>query len=377
MKNNAKATLCLLMAGVMAASLSLSCATNCKTTDKPFAVENHHCFLKHFTHFEPNDSDMYVAIDIPVNAPKAITDSITMFINEELYSLFDNGKDRHLPYEKVFSANLSNLAEHYCNAYRPFYDEDEPYITEYVHWLELNMVAQTETYVTYEVLCGFMGEGLEELRSWTTFIKKDGHRLKEVIRSENMLRFYEDYPEMIAADIWCDVQHDLTEGFSFSLDNTGLLHDSLAFQYFWNMGIYEDYKYPLKYVKPYLSEEAQALVSGNGITDARDTFDDIGDVLGTVKTAKGETIYLAVRYDAVMAYTKTDKEYVPINVFDVNDRYQRFIYTLNCSDWYDSNPNFNCCVFNESDNTLYVPVIKTIVNNGGKESKSYNDRYYI
>ena len=377
MKKTKQFGLLFTMGWMMMALVLTGCATNCKTTDKPYAVENHHCFLKHFTHLEPNDYDMYVAIDIPVNAPKAITDSITVFMNEELYSLFDNGEDRHLSYEKVFSTNLTNLAEHYCDAYRPFYDEDEPYITEYVHWLELNMVAQTETYVTYEVLCGFMGEGLEELRSWTTFVKKDGLRLKEVISSENMLRFYEDYPEFMDFDIWCDVQHDLTEGFSFSLDNTGLLNDSLAFQYFWNMGIYEDYKYPLKYLKPYLSEEAQALVSDNGITDAKNTFDEIGDVLGTVKTAKGKNVYLAARYDAVMAYTKTNTEYVSIDVFDVNDGYQRFINTLNCSGWYNSNPNFKFYAFNESDNTLYVPVIKTIVNNGGKESESFNDRYYV
>lgn len=88
-------------------------------------------------------------------------------------------------------------------------------------------------------------------------------------------------------------------------------------------------------------------------------------------------INLVVRYDAVMAYTKTNKEYMSIDIFDVNDGYQRFINTWNCSGWYDSNPNFKFYAFNESENTLYVPVIKTIVNNGGKESESFNDRYYV
>ena len=84
MKNTKQFGLLFTMAGMMMALVLTGCVTNCKTTDKPFGVENHHCFLKHFTHFEPNDSDMYVAIDIPVNAPKAITDSITVFMNEEL-----------------------------------------------------------------------------------------------------------------------------------------------------------------------------------------------------------------------------------------------------------------------------------------------------
>jgi hypothetical protein len=235
--------------------------TGCASDRDAIKVERHSCFLMHFSYYEPDDSDMEIFIDIPVNAPKALTDSITSFLNEELYCLFENGDDRHLPYEKVFSTDLPNLANHYWDAYRSFYGADDPYITEFVHWFELNLVAQTDTYLTYEVVCGFIGEGPEESRSWTTFVKKDGRRLKEVVNDENMLRFYKDNPEFRNESVWEYVEWVMSEGYDPRLGSSvGLLNDSVAHQYMFAPGIYEDIKYPLEVIKPYLSEEAQQLV---------------------------------------------------------------------------------------------------------------------
>ena len=122
-----KTSLWLVLAGLTMAFLVAGCTTQRETSDSCFAVKRSSCFLMHFAYYEPDDSDMYINIDIPVKGPKALTDSITVFFNEQLYCLFDNGEDRHLPYEKVYSANLSDLAMHYWQAYRPFYGKDAPF----------------------------------------------------------------------------------------------------------------------------------------------------------------------------------------------------------------------------------------------------------
>lgn len=377
MSHTFKTSLRLVLVGLTMAFLVAGCTTPRETSDSCFAVKRSSCFLMHFAYYEPDDSDMYINIDIPVKGPKALTDSITVFFNEQLYCLFDNGEDRHLPYEKVYSANLSDLAMHYWQAYRPFYGKDAPYITPFVHWFELKMVAQTDTYVTYEIVSGFMGEGPEESRHWTTFVKKDGHRVKEVISSQNMLRFMEDYPEMKASGIWCNTQRYKEEGYEIFLNNVGLLADSLAFQYFWSMGIYEDNQYPLTVIKPYLSEEAQELLSGNGLFHKELVIREIELPLGTVTTATGDTVYLAAWYDAVTTYTKNDSGYVPIVGFEIGEGCSRLINTWNDGGWYESNPHGRYFAFNPADNTLYVPKVKVMAKNGGKEMVPYYDRYYV
>lgn len=377
MTHTLKTSLWLVLSGLTMAFLVAGCTTTRETSDSYVAVKRSSCFLMHFAYYEPDDSDMYINIDIPVKGPKALTDSITVFFNEQLYCLFDNGEDRHLPYEKVYSNNLSDLAMHYWQTYRPFYGKDAPYITPFVHWFELKMVAQTDTYVTYEIVSGFMGEGPEESRYWTTFVKKDGHRVKEVISSQNMLRFMEDYPEMKASEIWCNTQRYKKEGYEIFLNNVGLLADSLAFQYFWAMGIYEDIQYPLTVIKPYLSEEAQESLSGNGLFHKELVIREIELPLGTVTTTTGDTVYLAAWYDAVTTYTKNDSGYVPIEGFEIGAGCSRLINTWNDGGWYESNPHGRYFAFNPTDNTLYVPKVRIVSDKEDKEWVSYNDRYYV
>ena len=123
------------------------------------------------------------------------------------------------------------------------------------------MVAQTASYVTYEIVNVFFGEGLEEARSWVTFAKSDGHRVQDVITTESMILFYQENPDERDNDVWGHIQYKLDNNEMIHLDNVGLLNDSLAFQFIWNVGIYEDFKYDLATIKPYLSREAQKLIS--------------------------------------------------------------------------------------------------------------------
>ena len=257
MKNLAKSSTWLLFTGAMMALLSVACTTSRKVS-QPFAVERQTCILKHINFYDIDEFDASITIDVPINAPKHLTDSLTALINKNLYELFEYGDEIHIPYQNVYSPDLSHIADRYWEAYRSFYDERD-FST---HWLDMLLVAQTDTYITYEEVWAFRGEGIHEGYHWTTFAKNDGHRLKEEISNENLLRFFEDYPELSDSDIVDAILRNLSAGFDFC--ETGLLNDSLAFVYVWGGGHDEIETYDLKTIKPYLSEEAQKLVSGNG-----------------------------------------------------------------------------------------------------------------
>ena len=48
-----------------------------------------------FANIDFDEFDMAITIDIPVNAPKVLDDSITVFLNERLYQYFDDGEEIH------------------------------------------------------------------------------------------------------------------------------------------------------------------------------------------------------------------------------------------------------------------------------------------
>ena len=263
---NIKRTFSILVITVLALSfLTTGFAANPKGGDDTLAVKKQACFLKEYTHLQEKDCGLSVAADLPMKGPKTLIDSISVFLNEELYSYFDYSTDEkhRLPYEKVFSTDIPHLLKRYQKAYRPYFDVKNPDVCEFAtHCLELNLVAQTATYVTYEVINIFFGEGLEEARSWVTFAKSDGHRLNKVITDENLLRFFQEHPEQRDNDLWNGIMFNMNEHGSLPSYYVGLLNDSLAFQYVWAPGIFDDFKYDLALLKPYLTEEAQELVEG-------------------------------------------------------------------------------------------------------------------
>jgi hypothetical protein len=263
---NIKRALTLLAITVLALSFpAVSFAANPKGGDDTLVIKRQTCFLKEYTHLQEKDCGLGIVADLPVKGPKTLVDSITVFLNEELYEYFDYSIDgnHHLPYQKVFSNDIPHLLKHYQKVYRPYYDVKNPGVCEFAtHCIELNLVAQTTTYVTYEVVYQFFGEGLEEARSWVTFSKSDGHRLQEVITTDNLLRFFKEHPEQRDKDIWDDIIYTMNKYGSPKSFSVGLLNDSLALQYAWAPGIFDDFKYSLEPWKPYLTPEAQMLVSG-------------------------------------------------------------------------------------------------------------------
>lgn len=260
MRNKAKASLWLLLTGVTILTLTC-CRTSRETFSGTLVVEKQVCVLKSFMHLPEMFCDLYVAIDNPVDGPKYLTDSITVFFNESLYEFFDNGEDRHLPYSSVYTSDLKHIAEHYREAYRPYFLPDSTMEHEFnMDCLELKLVAQTDTYVTYEVNWIFFGEGEEVAADWVTFAKSDGHRLNSVISNEDMLRFYRENPKYRDENVWSHIQYQLSQGNEVWMGSpTGLLGDSVAHQFQYTTGIYEDLKYPMEAIRPYLSNEAQEM----------------------------------------------------------------------------------------------------------------------
>lgn len=226
-------------------------------------TERQECVLKHFTHMKGDVSPLTIAIDIPVEGSQAMVDNLVDFFNETLYAFFDNGEDCHLSYESVFSTDVKQLIGHYQEAYAPFFSADCTAVHEFAtDCLEINLVAQTNTYVTYEVNNIFFGEGVETAKEWVTFVKSDGHRLAEVINDSEMLRFYREQPELRSDVVWENLLSHCDEGDNLCgvVCTVGLLNDSVVHQYVYAPGIFEDIKYPIDGIAPYLTQEAQELV---------------------------------------------------------------------------------------------------------------------
>ena len=55
-----------------------SCSSSVKKQTETIVIERQECFLKHFTHLLESDCDLSIAVDIPVQCPQPLIDSITM-----------------------------------------------------------------------------------------------------------------------------------------------------------------------------------------------------------------------------------------------------------------------------------------------------------
>lgn len=231
-----------------------------EANSQPLVVENHECVLKNYTHVTSMVLPLYISIDLPIRGPKDLTDSLTDFLNETLYQYFDNGNDRHLPYQTVYSKDIRHLIEHYRDAYKRFFLPDSSELHEFnTDCLEISLVAQNDTYITYKVNWIFWGEGEEDAKEWVTFVLADGHRLTEIISNKKMLKFYRKHPELRNEDVWNTIC--LYDRKSCLVGSVGLLNDAVAHQFLYAPGIEEVTKYPLDAIAPYLSKEAKALIS--------------------------------------------------------------------------------------------------------------------
>ena len=143
-------------------------------------------------------------VDVPVNGPQVLVDSVMALVNKEVYKMceysieFDDRHEENVAYseKEMFTNDGRRLLSHYMEKYKPLI-EDSLWNT---FGLELKLEAQTEKYVTYGVVRFYCGASCSSEKHFYTFDKSDGHWVKEIIDHENIVRFLTDYPEYSSVD---------------------------------------------------------------------------------------------------------------------------------------------------------------------------------
>ena len=228
---------------------------------KPLVVERQECVLQSSKHKITGEPfGIGVVIDAPVEGEKVLVSAVISFLNESLYKFFEAEQDENLAYDAVFSTDSRRLLPHYQQAYRERYENDSTYFIS--HFLEVVMLDQTDNYITYGIFRSFEGEGVATDQEWITFKKHDGSRLGEIISDKDLFLFLKEHPEQRDMNIWEDMKHRQKEGYTFN-ENLGLMNDSVVHQHCYAPGIFETTKYDMRIILPYLSKEAQNLVTGN------------------------------------------------------------------------------------------------------------------
>lgn len=229
-------------------------------------VERQECVLQHMTGTIPSEeADIGMTIDAPISGDKVLIDSIVHLINAEMYDFLESGHETCFAPEEVYCADPKQLVKHYYDAYKPFmidscHRDEQPYCFCDTHYLNVILIDQTESFVTYEANGLFIGEGDCWYRKWVTFCPGDGHQLQEVITTEDFMRFFEDHPEQ-QDGFYKIMKERLDEGDEVNWRNTfGLTKDKLLLEFFFAPGIVDDAEYSMSDIKPYLSDEAQKLL---------------------------------------------------------------------------------------------------------------------
>ena len=203
-------------------------------------------------------------IEIPINGPKALVDSVMAFVNKELYDACESnahfGEDAvAFSKEQMFTDDGERLFGRYMEKYKPLIQDS----LWRVFGLTMTMEAQTDKYVTYGVEFFYCGAGSSSKKEYHTFDKRDGHQVKKIISHDNLVRFFEDYPEYntIEDDEWSDDSRwDFSPEYGFDNSCYGLLDDcfTLVIEGCGNHFLLTDF--PYNQIFSYLSPEAQALV---------------------------------------------------------------------------------------------------------------------
>lgn len=315
-------------------------------------------------------------VDVPINGPKALTDSVMAFLNKEIYNcceliLDSDGQGstgRRLEFEDVLTGNADSLVLHYVEAYRPYFEEESCSTCMF----SLLLLAQTESFVTYGLEyypCGACrGSGVRSF----TFAKRDGHRIKDIMSNRDLSRFLADAPYY--QDMVEECRPALAHGESLEAAgmDLALLGNVLNITFSGVADHYRSMAVDYRAVLPYLSEEAKQLLSGTTVCDLKQWY--MGCRIGSVETADGQSVYILERsphtpgslmpedvdclyQSEVLAYTRQDGAYKPIRAFDVDGKHScsyRFDLPHPNGSW-DVPYNENVFAFNQEKGELYVP----------------------
>lgn len=203
-------------------------------------------------------------VDVPVNGPKVLLDSVMAFVNKKLYDACESNAHFNediiaFTQEEMYTDDGERLFSRYMEKYKPLMQDS----LWRAFGLTMIMEAQTDKYVTYGLQYFYCGAGSSSQKSYCTFDKHDGHQVKEIINHENLVRFFEDYPESnTIEDDALAVESEWEFSSEYRFDNScyGLLDDhfSLVIEGCGNHFLLTDF--PYNQIFSYLSPEAQALV---------------------------------------------------------------------------------------------------------------------
>lgn len=315
-------------------------------------------------------------VDVPINGPKALTDSVMEFLNKEIYNCCElmldsndqESNNRKLAFKDVLTDDADSFVWHYVEAYKPYFEEE----LCNTYMFTLLLIAQTESFVTYGLEFYHCGASCgSELKSFT-FDKKDGHRIKNIMGIQEMFRFLTDdpyYKDMVEE---CRPAVTQEKDLEFADMDFALLGNVLNITFNDVVNHYRSVAVNYNDVLPYLSEEARQLLSKKTVCDLKQWY--MGCRIGSVETTNGQSVYILERsphtpgslmpedadclyQSEVNAYTREDGEYRPIKVFDVDGKYVNSIkFNLPHPNGSWGVPyNENVFAFNQEKKELYVP----------------------
>ena len=315
-------------------------------------------------------------VDVPINGPKALTDSVMAFLNKEVYNCCElildsndrRSNSRKLAFKDVLTDDADSLVLHYVEAYKPYFEEE----LCNTYMFTLMLIAQTESFVTYGLEFYHCGASCgSELKSFT-FDKKDGHRIENIISNRDLFRFLTDdpyYKDMVEE---CRPAVTQEKDLEFADMDFALLGNMLNITFNGVVNHYRSLAVNYNVILPYLSEEARQLLSDKTVCDIEQWY--IGCRKGSVKTTNGQSVYLIERSphtpgsltpedvdwlyrSEVSAYIRQDGVYKPIKVFDVDGKYVSSIkFDLPHPNGSWGVPyNENVFAFNQEKKELYVP----------------------
>jgi hypothetical protein len=202
-------------------------------------------------------------VDVPVDGPQALVDSIMVFINRKIYNAceecvnYDEGVES-FSLEKVFTNEGEHLLNHYMEKYKELI-QDSLWKTYFC--LTLKLEAQTESYITYSMENYHCGGSCGSEMFYYTFEKRDGHQIKDIITHDNLVRFFEDHPEYATIeDVIDDYDWEFSPEYVFLDLDCGLLDDCFSLVITGMGNHYFTTEISYSKILPYLSPEVQELL---------------------------------------------------------------------------------------------------------------------
>jgi len=198
-------------------------------------------------------------IDVPVNGPQVLVDSVMALINKEVHHMCEISAESferpegcgYVAYseQEMFTNDGTRLLSHYLEKYKQLIKDSVSCTLDF----ELKMEAQTARFVTFGLECLHCGASCGSYKSYYTYDKSDGHQIKEMISHDNLMRFFKDYPEYRS-------YIDDGPGDEFINFDYGFLDDNFSIAVMGYDNHFGLLSVPYDEIFPYLSPDAQALV---------------------------------------------------------------------------------------------------------------------